>query len=132
MSLDVLEQLNKLGDLRTKGILTDNEFKLKKMQLLNEQNFYNKPNTSKKMKWKGSYWLPIPSMTFSIIAMLASFGISSEVNYNEIQGVVVFSVAGFVLGISSISLQTKGKGMAITGVTLSSIVIVVLIGLIIK
>lgn len=50
ISIDILEQIEKLSNLKDKGVLTDNEFQLKKTELLNKPSVSNKPNVSNKIK----------------------------------------------------------------------------------
>lgn len=130
MSNEILNQIEKLAELKEKEILTEEEFQQKKAALLKEMNFFvrESSNSNNKLENEGSYWLPIPSMILGIISILACFDESSW-DSDTITGLAVFAIAGLVLGIVSISNQEKGKGMAITGITLSSIAILVLIGL---
>ena len=130
MSNEILNQIEKLSELKEKEILTEEEFQQKKAALLKEMNSFVREgsNSSDKLENEGSYWLPIPSMILGIISILACFD-DSAWDSDTITGLAVFAIAGLVLGIVSISNQEKGKGMAITGITLSSIAILVLIGL---
>lgn len=75
----------------------------------------------------GPLWVPIVSLILGIICVLALFD-ESEWDADIIFGFVTSSVASLVLGIVSINKQKNGKGMAITGVILSSIALLVLIG----
>lgn len=130
MSHEVLNQIEKLAELKEKEILTEEEFQQKKAALLKEMNSLvrESSNSGDKSENQGSYWLPIPSMILGIISILAWFD-DSAWDSDTIAGLAVFAIAGLVLGIVSISNQEKGKGMAITGITLSSIAILFLIGL---
>jgi hypothetical protein len=130
VSNDILRQIEKLAELKEKEILTEAEFQQKKTALLNEMNSFVSENSNSggKLENEGSYWLPVPSMILGIIAILACFD-DSAWDSDTITGLAVFAIAGLVLGIVSVSNQEKGKGMAITGITLSSIAILVLIGL---
>lgn len=79
-------------------------------------------------KTDGSLWMPITSLVLGIICVLALFD-DSQWDKDTILGLGIFSVAGLVLGAISINKQTTGKGMAITGVILSSIALLVFIGM---
>jgi hypothetical protein len=76
---------------------------------------------------KGTYGLPIPSMVIGIIAALSLFD-DSKWDSDQINGGTVICIAGLVLGIVSLCRQRKGKGMAITGVVLSAIGLLAVIG----
>lgn len=130
MSNEILKQIEKLAELKERKILTEEEFQKKKVALLEEMNTFarERSNSSKKLENEGSYWLPIPSMTLGIVSILACLE-DSGWDKDTMTGVAIFSLAGLSLGIVSISNQEKGKGMAITGVTLSSIALIMLIGL---
>jgi hypothetical protein len=130
VSNDILNRIEKLAELKEKEILTEVEFQQKKTALLNEMNSIasENNNSSGKLEIGGSYWLPIPSMILGIISILACFD-DSAWDADTITGLAVFSIAGLVLGIVSVSNQEKGKGMAIAGITLSSIAVLILIGL---
>lgn len=130
MSNEIINQIEKLADLKEKEILTEEEFQQKKAALLKEMKSFvrESSNSSDKSENEGSYWLPIPSMILGIISILACLD-ESAWDSDTITGTAVFAIAGLVLGIVSISNQEKGKGMAIAGIILSSIAILVLIGL---
>ena len=132
MNKDVLDNIEKLSELKNKGILTEEEFQNKKTSLLEETRPYSEStNTETKVILKeGSYWLPIPSIVLGIISCLAFLdSVDSLKSPDVITGLVIFTVAGLILGIVSISTQSKGKGMAIAGIILSSIALLMLIGL---
>jgi len=130
VSKEIINQIEKLAHLKEKEILTEEEFQQKKAVLLKEMNSFvhKSSNFGDKAENGGSYWLPIPSMILGIISVLACFD-DSAWGSDAITGLAIFSIAGLILGIVSVSNQEKGKGMAITGITLSSIAILVLIGL---
>lgn len=69
---------------------------------------------------KGTYGLPIPSMIIGIIFTLSLFDNSSW-DSDQINGGVAVCIAGLTLGIVSLCRQRRGKGMAVTGVILSSL-----------
>ena len=76
----------------------------------------------------GSLWGPIASLVLGIISILAVSDDESDWDRNAILRVFLFCAVGFVLGAVSINKQKTGKGMAITGVVLSTIALIVLIG----
>lgn len=134
MSSDLLDQVEKLSELHEKGILTKEEFQQKKTELLNRLSVITKtlsvPSEAERVIVRsGSYWLPVPSMIFGLLALLACLD-DSGFDLDTITGLATFSIASLTLGIISISNQRKGKGMAITGIITSSIAILFLIGLV--
>lgn len=76
----------------------------------------------------GPLWVPITSLVLGIICVLALFD-DSQWDKDTIMGLGSFSVAGLVLGAISLNKQKAGKGMAITGVVLSSIALLAFIGM---
>ena len=79
----------------------------------------------------GPYWIPITSLVIGIICILA-LSDDSEWSKNTILGLGSFSVAGLVFGAISLNKQKTGKGMAITGVVLSSMALLVFIDMLSK
>lgn len=79
----------------------------------------------------GPLWFPITSLVLGIICILG-FSDKSHWHKHTILGLVSLSVAGFVIGAISLNKQKTGKGMAITGVVLSSITLLALIGTVSK
>jgi len=122
---DALNKIEKLSTLKEKGILTEEEFNSKKQILLNSLSSCNK-STNKESE-DGTYWLPIPSMILGIFVMLACFD-ESNWNKDTIAGASLFVILSLTLGIISISIQKKGKGMAIAGITLSILSALIVIG----
>lgn len=117
MSLEILEKIEKLSELKDKGILTQEEFENKKRYLLDENNNNNNEMSFTK-KTEGTNWLPIPSFIFGLLAFLASFD-ESEWNMDEKIGVLFFISIAFILGFISISIQNNGKALSIAGIVLS-------------
>ncbi len=76
----------------------------------------------------GPLWVSITSLVLGIICVLALFD-DSQWDKDTIIGLGSFSVAGLVLGTISLNKQKTGKGMAITGVVLSSIALLAFIGM---
>ena len=76
----------------------------------------------------GVLWVPITSMVLGIVCAFAFFD-DSQWDKDTIFGLGSLSVAGFILGVISLIKQKTGKGMAITGVVLSSISLLALIGM---
>lgn len=76
----------------------------------------------------GPLWVPITSLVLGIICILA-FSDVSKLDKDAILGLGSFSVAGLVLGAVSLNKQKTGKGMAITGVLLSSLALLAFIGM---
>jgi len=119
-----IDQLEKLKVLKDEGILTEEEFNSQKRLLLNslDQNYKNQHGTK-----DGSYWLPVPSMILGIIVILASLDEGSW-DKDSLTGAFVFIILSLSLGISSLIKQELGKGMAISGITLSIITTLFIIG----
>ena len=86
------------------------------------------PATSHQHTTDGPLWVPITSLTLGIICVLALLD-DSQWDKDTIFGLGSFSVAGLVLGAISLNKQKTGKGMAITGVVLSSIALLAFIGM---
>jgi hypothetical protein len=76
-------------------------------------------------------WLPMVSLVLGVICVI-SFADDSEWDKDTILGLGLFSVAGLVLGIVSLSKQKTGKGMAIAGVVMSAISLMAFIGMLPK
>ena len=76
----------------------------------------------------GTLWLPLPSMIIGIICFMALLD-DSDWDADTFVGVVVMAIASLTLGIISLNVQKLGKGMAITGIVLSSIALLAIIGL---
>lgn len=76
----------------------------------------------------GAFWVPITSMVLGIICALALFD-DSQWDRDTILGLSISSVTGFIFGVISLNKQKTGKGMAITGVILSSISLLALAGM---
>lgn len=74
----------------------------------------------------GPFWVPITSLVLGIICVLALFD-DSQWDKDTILGLGIFSVSSLVLGTISLNKQKSGKGMAITGIVLSSIALLVFI-----
>lgn len=128
MSNDLLTQLEKLSELKDKGILTDNEFNEKKRLLLNELDNSIKIEKKKENEQnKATYWLPIPSFILSIFAILSTFDIDNWTSDTNV-GFAVFIILALVLGIVSVTTQEKGKGLSIAGIVLSILAVLVFIG----
>ena len=128
MSNELLTQLEKLSELKDKGIITDNEFSEKKRLLLSKLD--NSIRIEKKKdneQNKATYWLPIPSFILSILAILSTFDIENWTQDTN-KGFAIFIGLSVILGIVSISIQEKGKGLAIASIILSILAVLVYIG----
>lgn len=79
-------------------------------------------------KENGTLWLPLPSMIIGIICFMALLD-DSDWDADTFVGAVAMAIASLTLGIISLSVQKLGKGMAITGIVLSSIALLAIIGL---
>lgn len=125
MDNNSLDKLEKLSALKEKGIITEEEFNSKKRILLDTLNSCNNIPTQEDRD--GTYWLSIPSMILGIFVMLACF---DEGNWDKdaLVGASLFIILSLTLGITSISTQQKGKGMAIAGITLSLLSALIVIG----
>jgi len=77
----------------------------------------------------GQIGFAIASMILGIIVILASFD-DSEWDQSTIDGLFLFSGLGLIFGIISIAQKYEGKGMAIAGTVMSSIGILMYIGLV--
>ena len=106
-------------------MITEEEFNSKKQILLDSLGSCNE--TTNKENDEGTYWLSIPSMILGIFVMLACF---DEANWDNdtIVGAFLFIILSLTLGIISISIQKKGKGMAIAGIILSLLSALMVIG----
>jgi len=122
-----IKELEKLADLKEKGIITEEEFNSKKEILLNSLTSCNK--AIEKENEDKTYWLPVSSMILGIFAMLACFD-KGNWSHDTFIGASFFIILSLTLGIISISVQQKGKGMAIAGITLSILSALIVTGLI--
>lgn len=77
----------------------------------------------------GQLWLPITSLVFGIVGLLAFGGGDPQKDKEAFIGIGLFALVGLVFGIVTISKQKTGKGMAIAGVVLSSVALLALLGL---
>lgn len=64
---------------------------------------------------------------FGIIGLLATFD-DSEWTIDEEIGLYFFIFMSLLLGIISVSIQKEGKGMAISGIVLSTLAALVILG----
>ena len=78
----------------------------------------------------GSSWLAIVSLVLGVIGTLALFD-ESEWDRDTVTGLGLFSIAGLICGVASLSQKKPGERMAIAGVVLSSITLLVFIGLLV-
>jgi hypothetical protein len=76
----------------------------------------------------GPLWVPITSLVLGIVCVLALFD-DSGWDKDTLLGLSSSSITGLVLGGISLNKQKTGKGMAITGVVLSSIALLAFIGM---
>lgn len=85
-----------------------------------------------KLKSKeGSLWVSILSLILSLISILAFFD-ESEWDKDMYVGLFTFSVSGLFLGILAITQKLNGKNIAIAGIVLSSIALLLMIGLVLE
>ena len=82
-------------------------------------------------KADGTLWIPITSLVLGIICVLAIFD-DTPWDKDKIAELGGFSVTALVLGIISLNKQKTGKGMAVTGVVLSSIALLAFVGMFVK
>lgn len=75
--------------------------------------------------------VPIASLVLGIVCLLTLFD-DSPWNKDTILGLGGISVNGLILGIISLGKLKTGKGIAITGVVLSSIALFVFIGMLLE
>lgn len=76
----------------------------------------------------GVLWVPITSMVIGIVCTFAFFD-DSQWDKDTIFGLGSLLVVGFIFGVISLNKQKTGRGMAIAGVVLSSILLLALIGM---
>lgn len=76
----------------------------------------------------GSIWMAITSLVLGIVCILAFFD-DSPWDKDTIAGMGLFAVAGLAFGAVSLSKQSAGKGMAISGVVISAISLLAYIGM---
>ena len=130
MELEQIERLEKLADLKTKGAISEDEFNLEKAEILKPRPAQppsallpvSAANVTPEVQ--GTYWFPIPSLVLGIFCMLALLD-DSDWDKNAINGMIMVSAAGMILGILAITRQKKGLGMAIAGVVMSSLALLV-------
>ena len=116
MNIDILDKIEKLSKLKDKNIITEEEFKAKKQILLDSIQSSNEIKSQN--KWEGTYWLPVPSMILGIFTLFACFD-ENIWDKDALLGASFFIIISLTLGIISVSIQNKGKAMAIAGITLS-------------
>ncbi len=85
--------------------------------------------SSEKNSDSTTLWLPLPSMVLGIISFLSLLD-DSDWNEDQIIGLFALAINGLILGIVSINTQQKGKGLAITGIVLSSLSLLAGIGIV--
>lgn len=68
----------------------------------------------------GPLWAAITSLVLGVLVALTMFD-DSEWDADEVGGVLMFSVAGLVLGIVSLNISKRGRGMAIAGIVTSAV-----------
>lgn len=73
-------------------------------------------------------WMSITSMVFGIVVALTLFD-DSGWDKDTILGVGIFACVGLVFGVISLNKKMAGRGMAITGVVLSSIAFLAFLGM---
>jgi hypothetical protein len=76
------------------------------------------------MKKRRFLWLPVLSLVFGILCVLALFG-PLEWVYDMIDARLFLSAVALILGVISIVSKTAGRGMAIAGIVLGSISLLV-------
>jgi hypothetical protein len=74
-----------------------------------------------------TYWLPIPSLVLGILCTLIFMDGSSS-DAATLLGGLLFGALALGLGVVSVARQQLGRGMAITGIVLGSIVLLAFIG----
>ncbi len=126
MSSQSLDLIERLSELKEKGMLTEAQFQQKKTTLLSDVSSFDSQSTPKENT--GTYWLPVPSMIMGIISFMACLD-TSIWDADTLVGVAIFSIVSLILGIVSLSRQKTGKAMAIAGITLSVISLLVINGL---
>ena len=68
----------------------------------------------------GPLWAAIISLVLGILCVLAGFDDADAAWDDEtIAGLAMFSIVGLVLGIVSLNISKRGKGMAIAGIVMA-------------
>ncbi len=124
MSINKLEELEKLTELKNKGIITEAEFEFKKFELLNKVN----ANNILQNKKDGSYLLPILSFLIAFISFIISLDPASILILGGISELMFFIILSFILGTVSLSTQTNGTFLAVLTVILSILSGLILLG----
>jgi len=89
-------------------------------------------NSNLKSKSKdGSLWVSILSVILGIVSILALFD-DSEWDKDTYIGLFTFSISGLFLGILAITQKLNGKNIAILGILLSSLTLLLIIGVLLE
>ena len=88
------------------------------------------PSHNNKEKEEGTLWLPVSSLVLGLICFLAGLDVSTW-NGETFLGAFMSSVTGIGLGTVSVSIQKRGRGMAVAGIILCGFTLLGLIGLIV-
>ena len=125
----IADELEKLHDLKIRGVLSEAEFQQQKARLLHGSApptppkpiaHYAPPRTP--YPQAGGAGFAVGSLVMGIISVLAVMGGSEDPNFGDEEGwlgVLIF--AGVGIGLSSVALSgiRSGKGMAYMGLGLS-------------
>ena len=76
----------------------------------------------------GTLWLPVPSLVLGIFSVVMLFD-DSYWDMDTVMGLLLFAGVGLSMGVIGLCVQSKGKGMSIAGVVLSSIGLLAGLGL---
>lgn len=68
----------------------------------------------------GPLWAAITSLVLGVLCVLAQFD-DSDWDDDTLFGMVVFSIIGLALGVVSLNISKRGKGMSIAGIVMSAI-----------
>lgn len=127
MELNQVELLERLADLKAKGVISEDEFNQQKSSILTSAAVtaaYKPPPIPHAMPEavgdSGTLWFPIPSMVLGIICVLATMD-DSPWDRETVEGMIMFGVMGVILGIVTLTRQKKGRGMAIAGIVMCSL-----------
>ena len=74
-----------------------------------------------------SIWMAVTSLVLGILCALVAV-VEGEWTPSDVVLELIFGIAGLVFGVVSLSTRRAGKGMAITGVVLTSLSLLILLG----
>ncbi|MEQ8851557.1 hypothetical protein [Gimesia sp.] len=82
------------------------------------QNNLAQASSQAAQKQTGSLWLAVPPLVLAILCFIALFDIASW-DGDTFAGFFLFWIISIALGIVSVCIQNRGRGVAIAGIILS-------------